>query len=99
MLQELRLKTKMESISELVTSFLDIEANKGAFRNELARILKMLPSDIQDIWLETEYVGTVHHYLFVSISERIPKDDLMKIPFDYIDSSGCLIFDVGEFVI
>lgn len=89
----------MESISELVTSFLDIEANKGAFRSELARILKMLPSDIQDIWLETEYVGTVHHYLFVSISERIPKEDLVKIPFDYLDSSGCLIFDVGEFVI
>ena len=89
----------MESISELVTSFLDVEASKGAFRKELARILKLLPSDIVDVRLETEYTGIVHHYLFVSISERISKNDLMKIEFDYIDPSGCLIFDVGEYVI
>lgn len=89
----------MESISKLVTSFLDVEANKGAFRKELAKLLKILPSDIDDIYIETEYTGVVHQYLFVSVRERIPKEDLMKIPFDFIDPKGWLVFDVGEYVI
>lgn len=89
----------MESIDNLVVSFLDLEANKSAFRKELASILKILPSDIGDIWIETEFRGTLHQFLYVTVREDIPKDDLMNVDFDYISNLGQLIFDLGEIVL
>lgn len=86
----------MESIDRLVTSFLDLEASKNEFKRELASMIKTLPSDILDISVDGYYDGVVHQYVRVSISEKLTKDDLKKIPFDYIDSNGDLIFEVGD---
>ena len=85
-----------EIIEKLVISFSDLEANKGEFRSEIARRLKILPSDVIDIWLETEYHGVVHQFLYVSLNERLSKNDLDKLDFDYIDSNGNLVYDLGE---
>ena len=86
----------MESIDRLVTSFLDLEASKNEFKRELASMIKTLPSDILDISVDGYYDGVVHQYVRVNISEKLTKDDLKKIPFDYIDSNGDLIFEVGD---
>ena len=86
----------MESIDRLVTSFLDLEASKNEFKRELASMIKTLPSDIRDISVDGYYDGVVHQYVRVSISEKLTKDDLKKIPFDYVDSNGDLIFEVGD---
>ena len=86
----------MESIDRLVTSFLDLEASKNEFKRELASMIKTLPSDILDISVDGYYDGVVHQYVRVNISEKLTKDDLKKIPFDYVDSNGDLIFEVGD---
>lgn len=86
----------MESIDRLITSFLDLEASKGEFKRELAKLIKILPSDINDIEVDGYYDGVVHQYIRVSISEKLSKKDLKNIPFDYIDTNGDLIFEVGD---
>ena len=86
----------MENIDRLVTSFLDLEASKSEFKRELASMIKILPSDILDVILESHYDGVVHQYIKVSISEKLTKDDLKKIPFDWIDTNGDIIFEVGD---
>ena len=85
-----------EIIDRLVISFADLDANKSEFRNHIARKLNILPSDVIDIWLETEYHGVVHQFLYVSLNERLSKNDLDKLDFDYIDSNGNLVYDLGE---
>jgi hypothetical protein len=85
-------------LDNLVISFLDVEANKGVFRRELAKILKILPSDI-DVWFESEYTGTMHQYIVVKIRERLSKDDLDKLDFDFIDEDGFLVWEVGDIVL
>lgn len=82
----------------LVVSYLDLEANKSVVRKEIARELKILPSDIE-IWFESEYTGTVHQYIVVDINERLSKEDLDKLDFDFIDECGYLVFEVGETVL
>ena len=85
-----------EIIDRLVISFADLDASKSEFRNYIARKLNILPSDVTDIWLETVYRGTIHQYLYVSLNERLTKQDLDKLDFDYIDITGDLVFDLGE---
>ena len=85
-----------EIIDRLVISFADLDASKSEFRNHIARKLNILPSDVTDIWLETVYRGTIHQYLYVSLNERLTKQDLDKLDFDYIDITGDLVFDLGE---
>ena len=82
----------------LVVSYLDLEANKSVVRKEIARELKILPSDI-DLWFESEYTGTVHQYIVVEINERLTKEDLLKLDFDFIDEVGNFVFEVGETVL
>lgn len=86
---------KIMDLDKLVISFLDLEANKGLFRKDLARKLNILPSDIE-VSFGTEYTGVVHQYIQVDINETLSKDDLDKIDFDYIDNNGNLIFEVGD---
>lgn len=86
----------MECIDRLVTSFLDLEASKNEFKRELASIIGLLPSDIKSIDIDGYYDGVVHQYVRVSISEKLTKKDLKKIPFDWIDVNGDLIFEVGD---
>ena len=81
-----------------MVSFLDVEANKSLFRKELAKTLKILPSDI-DVQFVSEYTGTVHQYIEVGINERLSKDDLMKLDFDFIDKDGYIVFEVGDIVL
>lgn len=85
-------------LDNLVISFLDVEANKGVFRRELANTLKILPSDI-DVWFESEYTGTMHQYIVVKIRERLSKDDLDKLDFDFLDEGGNLVWEVGDIVL
>lgn len=85
-------------LDNLVISFLDLEANKGVFRKDLAKKLKILPSDI-DVWFESEYTGTMHQYIVVSINERLSKEDLDKLDFDFIDDDGKLVWEVGDIVL
>jgi hypothetical protein len=85
-------------LDNLVISFLDVEANKGVFRRELAKTLKILPSDI-DVWFESEYTGTMHQYIVVKIRERLSKDDLDKLDFDFLDEDGFLVWEVGDIVL
>lgn len=85
-----------EIIDRLVISFADLDASKSEFRNYIARKLNILPSDVTDIWLETVYRGTIHQYLYVSLNERLTKQDLDKLNFDYIDVNGDLVYDLGE---
>lgn len=85
-------------LDNLVISYLDLEANKSVVRKEIARELKILPSDI-DLWFESEYTGTVHQYIVVEINERLTKEDLLKLDFDFIDEMGNLVFEVGETVL
>lgn len=86
------------NLDNLVVSFLDLEANKGIFRRELAKELNILPSDI-DISFESEYTGTVHQYVVVKINERLSKEDLDKLDFDFINSCGELVWEVGDIVL
>ena len=88
----------MIELDNLVVSFLDVEANKSLFRKELAKTLKILPSDI-DVQFVSEYTGTVHQYIKVGINERLSKDDLMKLDFDFIDKDGYIVFEVGDIVL
>ena len=85
-------------LDNLVISFLDVEANKGVFRRELAKTLKILPSDI-DIWFESEYTGTMHQYIVVDINERLSKEDLDKLDFDFLNEYGNLVWEVGDIVL
>lgn len=85
-------------LDNLVVSFLDLEANKGIFRRELAKELNILPSDV-DISFESEYTGTVHQYVVVKINERLSKEDLDKLDFDFINSCGELVWEVGDIVL
>ena len=86
-------------IDNLVISFLDLEANKGLFKRELSNKLGLLPSDIGDIWFESEYDGIMHQYIKVSIYYGLSKKELMKIDFDYIDKDGNLVFEVGDIIL
>ena len=88
----------MENFDNLVISFLDLEANKGVFRRELANKLRILPSDI-DVSFESEYTGTMHQYVIVSINERLSKEDLDKLDFDFINTCGELVWEVGDIVL
>ena len=88
----------MIELDNLVVSFLDVEANKSLFRKELAKTLKILPSDI-DVQFVSEYTGTVHQYIKVGINERLSKYDLMKLDFDFIDKDGYIVFEVGDIVL
>lgn len=85
-------------LDNLVVSYLDVEANKNLFRRELAKKLRILPSDI-DVWFESEYTGVVHQYIKVSIRENLTKEDLNNLEFDFIDSCGNLVFEVGDIVL
>lgn len=88
----------MIDLDKLVISFLDVEANKGVFRSELASKLKILPSDI-DVSFASEYTGTMHQYVVVDINERLSKEDLEKLDFDFLDEDGNLVWEVGDIVL
>lgn len=85
-------------LDNLVISFLDLEANKGAFRRELANELNILPSDI-NLSFKTQYTGTLHQYVVVDIKENLSKRDLEKLDFDFINEDGKLVWEVGDIVL
>ena len=90
----------MESFDSLVVSLLDSDAMKGCFKKELARILNVPITCINEIWLESEIIdGMVNQILKVSfIDAEISKESLMKLPFKSI-YENTIIFEVGDIVL
>lgn len=89
----------MESLDNILISFLDIEANKGLFRKELSELLHIPIENIYEPYLESKKInGVVKQYIYIHVYGMIPRDDLMNIPFDYI-SEGCIVFEVGDTIL
>lgn len=83
--------------SNLIVSYLDVEANKSVICKELSEKLNVPVSDIS-VYYESEYDGAVHQYIDVSVSGKIPKDTLMKLDFDYLED-GFIRFKVGDIIL
>lgn len=83
--------------TNLIVSYLDVEANKSIIRKELSEKLDVPVGDIS-IFYESEYDGAVHQYIDVSIDAMIPKDKLMELDFDYL-SNGFIRFKVGDIIL
>lgn len=90
----------MDSIENLVISFIDVEANKGLFRKELAGILGIPPNRIGEPFFEYQTInGVLKQFIFVDIDISLSKEDLLKIPFTYFDGNGYLVFDAGDVIL
>lgn len=85
-------------LDRIVNSWLDFEASKNEFRREIANELKIPISDIE-VSVDSEYTGVVHQYLVVDINERLTKDDLDRLDFDFIDNYGNLVWEIGDIVL
>lgn len=87
----------MENFDSLIISLLDSGAMKGCFKKELSNLLNISAEDISDVWLQTDMVdGVASQELYVSfIDAKIPKNNLMKLPFKYI-YENCIVFEVGD---
>jgi len=85
-------------LDRIVNSWLDFEASKNEFRREIANELKIPISDIE-VSVDSEYTGVVHQYLIVDINERLTKDDLDRLDFDFIDNYGNLVWEIGDIVL
>lgn len=83
--------------TNLIVSYLDVEANKSIIRKELSEKLDVPVGDIS-IFYESEYDGAVHQYIDVSVDTTIPKDKLMELDFDYL-SNGFIRFKVGDIIL
>lgn len=89
----------MDSIDALVVSYLDLEIRKREFKEELASLMRILPSDIRDIWLESTYDGVVHQKLIVDVDEKLTFEDFKNVDFDYVDEKGNIVFEVGDLML
>ena len=85
-------------LDRIVNSWMDFEASKNEFRREIANELKIPISDIE-VSVDSEYTGVVHQYLVVDINERLTKDDLDRLDFDFIDNYGNLVWEIGDIVL
>jgi hypothetical protein len=89
----------MDTLDNLFVAFLDMEANKGLFRKELAKLLGLSPHSIGEPFMETELTnGVVKQYILVGIDAKLSQEDIEKIPFDYIED-GYYVFEVGDTVL
>lgn len=89
----------MESFDCLIISLLDSQANIGLFKNELQRILDIPLVCIGDPVLENELVnGVVKQYLCVEIRDKISKENLEQLNFDYYHD-GFIVFEIGDTVL
>lgn len=90
----------MDGFDKLVISLLDSDAMKGCFKKELASKLNLPVICITDVWLQTKLVdGVAMQELYVSfVDNKISREDLMKIPFDYI-YENCIVFEVGDTIL
>lgn len=85
-------------LDRIVNSWLDFEASKNEFRRKIANELKIPISDVE-VRVDSEYTGVVHQYLIVDINERLTKDDLKRLDFDFMDSNGDLVWEIGDIVL
>lgn len=86
----------METLESLIVSLLDVEANKGLFKKELATKLNLLPNEISDVWLESEYTnGVVTQYLYISFNGRIKKETMDNFEYSFIDGYN-IVIEVGD---
>ena len=84
------------SLDQLVISLLDAEANIGLYKKELAKELGLVPSDISDIWLESEYTnGVITQYLYISFAGRISKETMDNFNYAFIDGYN-IVIEVGD---
>lgn len=90
---------ELKTLDNLVTSFIDVEANTGLFKKELARVLDIPVQCIQDPFVESEKInGVVRQYLYVGLSDKVPMGKLLNLGFDYFDS-GFIVFEIGDTVL
>ena len=82
-----------------MVAFLDLEIRKKDFKEELAKTMNILPSDIRNIELKSHYDGVVHQKLIVDIDEKLTLEDFINIGFDYIDENGNIVFEIGELML
>lgn len=83
--------------TNLIVSYLDVEANKSIIRRELSEKLDVPVADIS-IFYESEYDGAVHQYIDISVSAKISKDKLMTLDFDCLDN-GFIRFKAGDIIL
>ena len=89
----------MESMDNLITALIDVEANMGLFKKELARRIQVDMSDIDDPFLKSEMVnGVVKQYLYVGLSDKVSMGKLLNLGFEYFED-GFLVFEVGDIVL
>ena len=87
------------SLEQLIISLIDVEANKGLYKKELANQLGLVPSEINDIWIESEYVnGLISQYLYISFDGRIKKEVMDKFDYAFIDGYSIAI-EVGDIIL
>ena len=87
------------SLEQLIISLIDVEANKGLYKKELANQLGLVPNDINDVWIESEYVnGLVSQYLYISFDGRIKKENMDKFDYAFIDGYNIAI-EVGDIIL
>ena len=87
------------TLNQLIISLIEVEANKGLFKKELANQLHLSPSDISDVWLESELNnGVVSQYLYISFNGRIKKDVLDNFDYSFIDGYN-IVIEVGDTII
>jgi hypothetical protein len=90
---------ELEYLDNLIVSLIDVEANKGLFKRELARKLDVPVELIQDPFIESEQInGVVKQYLYVGLAHKVPISNLLKLDIDYFDN-GFLVFDIGDVVL
>lgn len=89
----------MEHLNNLLISLIDVEANKGLFKKEVANKLGLVPSDIYDVWLESEYTnGVVTQYICISFSGKVKKEKLDKFNYSFTDGYN-LYIEVGDTIL
>ena len=90
---------QLESMDNLITALIDVEANMGLFKKELARRIQVDMSDIDDPFLKSEMVnGVVKQYLYVGLSDKVSMGKLLNLGFEYFED-GFLVFEVGDIVL
>ena len=84
---------------KLIISLIDCEVNKGLYKKEIARKLGLTPTDISDVWLESELNnGVVTQYLYISFSGRVKKEVMDKFDYSFIDGYN-IVIEVGDTIL
>lgn len=83
----------------LVISLLDSDAQKGIFKKDLAKKLDIPLICLGEIWIESVINnGVVHQFLYVQFSDKIHKENLMKLDFAFINDN-CIVFEIGDTIL